>query len=96
MDIGQKKRGSVTWKKANGDPGRVDGVPAWTNSNATAYQMDIAADGQSALFTKLALGDTDVAVTGDADLGSGVTPVTASGKLMDNGAVTGDLVFTDE
>lgn len=96
MDIGQKKRGTVSWKKANGDPGQVDGVPVWSNSNATSYQMDVAADGQSALFTKLAQGDTDIAVTGDADLGGGVTPVTASGTLRDNGVVIGDLVFTDE
>lgn len=96
MEIGEKKRARVNWKKADGSPGRIQGLAVWTNSNPDAYQMDLAEDATNALFTKLKDGDTEITATGDADLGSGDLPITARGSLMDSGAVTGDFTFTDE
>jgi hypothetical protein len=52
---------------------RVDGIPQWTQSDASIGTLTPAADGMSAVFSALGpLGLTQVAVQADADLGPGV------------------------
>jgi hypothetical protein len=59
-----------------GNPGQVDGVPAWTSSNPAVATVEPASDGLSATVkAATALGTTQISVTADADLGAGVTPI---------------------
>ncbi len=69
---------SVEFKTAAGNPGQVDGVPTWTVSNPGVLSIVVSDDGLQALVrTTGALGDSQVSVSADADLGAGVRNVTA-------------------
>jgi hypothetical protein len=57
-------------------PALVDGVPTWASSDETVVTVAAAADGMSAEVVGVAPGTARVVVTADADLGSGVTPLT--------------------
>lgn len=96
MAIGDRKRAAISWFKADGSPGVVQGPPEWTNSNPAAYDMVKDPSGTFAIFTKLADQDTHITVTGDADMGAGVRSITAEGDIMADESTRGDLVFTDE
>ena len=59
-----------------GNPASVDGVPAWSSSDATLLTVEAGADGLSAVVTAVGpLGTAQVNVTADADLGGGVKPI---------------------
>ncbi len=59
-----------------GNPGQVDGVPVWASRDPTIATVEPAADGLSAnVKAATELGTTQISVTADADLGSGVTPI---------------------
>ena len=59
-----------------GNPAPVDGLPAWTSSNEAVLALVVASDGMSAVSTAVgSLGTSQVGVSADADLGSGVTPI---------------------
>lgn len=61
--------------KAN-NPAPVDGVPVWSSSDDTVLTVTAGADGLSATaVTTGKLGQAQVSVTADADLGAGTTSI---------------------
>jgi len=53
-----------------GNPARIDGVPVWTQSDATLGTLEPSADGLTCTFTSLGpLGTTQVNVAVDAAIG---------------------------
>lgn len=66
-------------------PAKVDGAPVWATSDATVISVTPAADGMSAVIDTVAPGTARVTVSADADLGSGVSPIT---KVSDDIIVT--------
>lgn len=58
-----------------GNPARVDGLPHWALSDMSIGTLEVAADGMSAVFVTSALGVTQVNVSADADLGTGVRTI---------------------
>ena len=95
--IGVTKVASIRFLREDGTPGRVDGIPVWTNSNEAAVNMSVAADGMSATVVMLAEGTAQLVADGDADLGAGVRSVRAIGDVEVLGAevVTAVMDFTD-
>lgn len=77
---------------AKGNPAKVDGVPAWTNSDDTAGVLTVAADGLSAEFVAGMPGVTQVTVTADADLGAGVRAISG---VLDIQVEPGEAVTLD-
>lgn len=63
-----------------GKPAQLDGVPVWATSDETVATVDASADptGLNAILSGVAPGSCRVTVTGDADLGSGVSPITGT------------------
>jgi hypothetical protein len=61
---------------AKGNPAKVDGIPEWQVSNPGVCTIQPAADGITAMCLGLAIGDTQVNCTADADLGSGTRSIT--------------------
>lgn len=62
-----------------GNPAPVDGIPTWDVSNPAVGTLTVAPDGMSAMFvTSGSLGDTQVSVSADADLGAGITTITGT------------------
>jgi len=62
-----------------GNPAPVDGAPKWSVSDETVLTLVVAADGLSCdVVTTGKLGSSQVAVVADADLGEGVTELTAT------------------
>lgn len=69
---------TAEFKTAAGNPGKIDGVPVWSASNPGILSIVVSDDGLQALVrTTGALGDSQVSVSADADLGAGVRQVTA-------------------
>lgn len=62
---------------AAGNPARVDGVPVWSQSNADVLDLEVAADGMTAVALAKGLGPSQISVVADADLGDGVREITA-------------------
>jgi hypothetical protein len=60
---------------ANGAPAAVDGAPVWTSSDETVVVAVASADGLTGTINSVAVGTARVTVTADADLGSGVVPL---------------------
>lgn len=81
----QKMTLAVKAVDAKGFPALVDGVPTWASSDETVVTVVPAADGMSGEVTAVAPGTARVVVTGDADLGAGVTPITG----IDDFTITG-------
>lgn len=67
---------SVEFKTAAGNAGRVDGIPVWSVSNPSVVTVTVAADGRTAVVSSASLGETQVSVVADADLGEGVRQIT--------------------
>ena len=63
---------------AKGKPALVDGAPTWASSDETVVTLEVATDGMSAVASGVTPGAARVVVTADADLGSGVTPLSGS------------------
>lgn len=62
-----------------GNAARIDGVPEWNTSDATVGTLAVADDGLSAVFTTAGpLGTTQINVSADADLGTGVRTISAT------------------
>ena len=59
-------------------PALLDGVPVWASSDETVVTVVADADGLSAVISGVTPGTARVVVTADADLGSGVTPLTGA------------------
>lgn len=61
---------------ARGNPAPVDGAPQWSVSDEALLRLDVALDGLSAeLYAVGPLGNAQVTVAADADLGAGVTTI---------------------
>ena len=68
---------SVAPVDAAGNPGKIDGQPAWSVSNPDVLALTVNEDGLSALVaTTGKLGTCQVSVKADADLGEGVKEIT--------------------
>jgi hypothetical protein len=74
----QKVSLSVRFTTKAGNPARVDGTPVWASSNPAVIAVVASEDGVSAVATTVGpVGEAQVSVTADADLGEGVRPVSA-------------------
>jgi len=61
---------------AKGHPAKLDGAPSWLTDNSDAVSLDVSADGLSCTVKAVGVpGVANVQVKGDADLGTGVTPL---------------------
>ena len=59
-----------------GNAAQVDGVPQWAVTDASLAELEVAADGMTAMVKPLGtVGVFDVQVTADADLGEGVKTI---------------------
>lgn len=68
---------AVAFTTQAGNPATVDGVPAWSVSDATVLTLEVAPDGLSAVITTAGpLGTAQVSVSADADLGEGIETIT--------------------
>src|ERR1043165_4053179 len=61
---------------AAGNPAGVDGVPVWASSDETVLSVVAGADGMSAVVSSLPPGTARIPVSADADLTTGVVPIT--------------------
>jgi len=96
----QKTTLSIEPLDAKGKPALLDGAPVWAGSDDTVFTLVPASDGLSAVLSAVAPNPTDpttgapiparVVVTADADLGSGVTPLTGTLDVV----VTGGQAVT--
>jgi hypothetical protein len=69
---------TISPKDKKGKPSLLDGVPVWAGSDDTVLTVVASADGLSATVSGVAPGAGRVVVTGDADLGAGVVPITGT------------------
>lgn len=66
-----------------GNPARIDGIPTWNNSDPTIVQLDVAANGLTAVVTALGpLGTAQISATVDADLGAGVRTISQTADIQ--------------
>jgi len=82
-----------------GKPALVDGVPTWASSDETVITVESAADGMSATVFGVAPNadpavPARVVVTADADLGSGVTPLTGSLDFVVTGGSAASITIS--
>lgn len=61
-----------------GNPAQVDGIPQWSSSNTEAITLQPHEDGLSCIAIANKLGDAQVSVKADADLGEGVEFITGA------------------
>lgn len=61
---------------AKGNPAKVDNVAQWNTANDGVVRLVEAEDGLTALCVAVAVGETQVSCTADADLGEGVRNIT--------------------
>ena len=74
----QKVVGSIAPKDAVGNPAPVDGIPVWVSSDTAIVTVTAAPDGMTAVVEAVgALGTAQISVSADADMGGGVTTITA-------------------
>lgn len=86
----QKVLVSIEALDAKGNPATLDGIPVWTVSDSSIITAEIAADGLSAqIIAGNVLGNAQVSITADADLGAGFTPITG---LLDVTVIGGEAV----
>lgn len=69
---------SITPVNAKGNPAPLDGVPVWTTENPSVVAITPSADGLSCECVAGVSGSSVVTVSGDADMGEGVTKVAGS------------------
>jgi hypothetical protein len=84
---------SVAPVDAAGNPGKIDGVPAWTASDPTVGTLQVAADGLTAKFvTTGKLGVCQVTVT--ANPTGGTAPITGHLDIEVTGSEATSLTVT--
>lgn len=84
----QKCALALELRSAAGNPAKADGVPVWTVSNEEALGLTVSEDGLSAtVAAKGPVGQGQVVVKVDADLGAGVREITG---LLDVEVVAGE------
>jgi hypothetical protein len=76
MTDSQKASLTINPVDKRGNPARVDGIPVWASSDETKVTVAPAADGLSCdVVAAGALGQCQVTVSADADLGPGVATI---------------------
>lgn len=61
---------------AAGNPAKIDGVPTWTSSDPAIVGVTPSSDGMSAvIFAVGPVGNAQISVEADADLGAGVRKI---------------------
>jgi hypothetical protein len=81
--------GTIQYVDSGGNAAKVDGVPVWSSSDPTVFDVAAAADGLSATVTPSNPGTAQLKVEADADLGAGVVPLVT---LVDIEVVAGQAV----
>jgi hypothetical protein len=99
MSVGTYATVSVTWKDKGGNVVGVEkGSVKWESSDDTIVQVKQAAGNPQIanLYAPSGIGDVQVHATGDADLGEGVKPVTATTNVtvVSGQAVGGEIEFS--
>lgn len=61
---------------AQGNPAKVDNVAQWQTANPDVVRLVEAPDGVTCMCMSVAVGDTQVSCTADADLGEGTRNIT--------------------
>jgi hypothetical protein len=91
---GEVKTATVEWKDAKGNVARVDGEPVWTSGNDAVVSVVTGPSG--VVVTGMGLGDAQISVTADADLGAGVRSLvaTADVTVVAGEAVIGSITLT--
>ena len=92
----QKADLSISPVDSKGNPAKLDGVPTWASSDATIVTVSgISADGLSAtVYATGPAGTATVAVSGDADLGAGVTTITGTLDVSVTGGAATAIAIT--
>jgi len=81
---------SVAFTDDHGNDALVDGIPVWASSDDTIMMVVAADDGMSAVASAVGpVGQAQLSVTADADMGSGTTNVMG---LLDIQVVAGDAL----
>lgn len=75
-------------------PALLDGVPTWASSDETVATVVASPDGLSATISGVAPGGCRVVVTGDADLGGDVTPITGTLDITVTGGGAVSITIT--
>jgi hypothetical protein len=76
LKVNQNLPVSIEIKDKFGNPAIVDGVPSWSLTAQGLADLEVAADGMSALVKPIGpVGSVSVQVSADADLGAGVTAI---------------------
>lgn len=83
----KKVTASVSWVDRKGNPASIDGIPVWATSDGNVAALEVAANGLSAVLLGGLVGNCQVSVSADADLGAGTKPVVA---LLDVQVVAGE------
>lgn len=94
LKVNQNLPVSVKFKDKFGNDAAVDGVPVWAVTDVALADLEVAADGLSAVLKpKGAVGTLKVQVTADADLGEGVKSILGEleVQLLPGEAVTVEL-----
>ena len=83
-----KKAGlAVVWKDKKGNVAKVDTTLVWQSSNTAVASLQVAVDTSSAVRLGGQVGNCQISVQGDADLGEGLKPITA---LLDVEVIAGE------
>jgi len=102
FDIHQNFKRTVVlaFSKADGTPGVVEGIPAWSMAPAETSVLTVAEDGMSADIVWAGTGDGAVlTVVADGDLGTGVFPIVVTDTfnfIQPLGATFGTISISDE
>ena len=92
----QEVSASIAYVDKAGNPASVEGAPVWASSDDSVLTVLAAADGMSATASSTGkLGTAQLTVTADADLGAGVTSLTAMQdfEIIAGAAVAGNFTL---
>jgi hypothetical protein len=88
LTLDQQFNAVVTPKDRKGNPAEIQN-PVWASSDETVAQVTAGADGLSALVDTIGVGQANIVVSGDADMGDGVKPITGTlGVTVTKGSAT--------
>lgn len=86
---------SLSYVDDKGNTAQVDGAPVWSSSDEAVLTVVAADDGMSAVVTPVGLGNAQIRIDADADLGSGVESLTtlADVEVVGGKAVAGNVAL---
>lgn len=98
MSVNTHATVSVQWKDKAGNPAKVDGPTTWLSSDSATCEVAVAPGNPliANLFAPGPIGKVQIHANADADLGSGVQPVTSSidVEVISGEAVGGEITFS--